>query len=330
MNLTTARKALETYLDKDIPTFLWGAPGVGKSDLIRQIAKDHGWNLIDFRAVLRDPVDLRGLPSIDDGQARWLPPSDLPNPERDGSEGILFLDELNAAAPSVQAACFGLVLDRKVGEYRLPSGWRIIAAGNRQSDRAAAQSMPTALANRFAHLEIDADPETFTAWANRQGLDPLLIAFIRFRPALLHSMAEKNAQAFPSPRSWAQAAKLIDVEPALRSVMVEGIVGAGAAAELEGFIRTAKDLPRVSDIFKSPETVKVPTDPAARFAVTAAVARSVDTDTIDAGLTYMRRLPDEFEVMFMVDASNRDEELTKTSAFISFSQEHFDVVTGQG
>ena len=108
MNTEQAIKTLDTYLDLDIPCFLWGAPGVGKSDIVRQVAAPRG-NLIDFRAVLKNPVDLSGLPSPVDGRTAWLPPGELPHADRDGETGILFLDELNAAKPSVQAACFGLV-----------------------------------------------------------------------------------------------------------------------------------------------------------------------------------------------------------------------------
>jgi hypothetical protein len=328
MNLSTATKALTAYLDADIPAFLWGAPGIGKSDTVRAIAAERNWPVIDFRAILRDPVDLRGLPAIVNEAARWLPPSDLPNEERDGAEGILFLDELNAAAAAVQAACFGLVLDRKVGEYHLPKGWRIVAAGNRQTDRAAAQRMPTALANRFAHIDVDADVDTFTSWAVQVDLDPMIVAFIRFRPAMLHQMEGSDLRAFPTPRAWAQVAKIVGTPSPLRISLITGIVGEGAAAELEGFIRVYKNLPSLDMVLANPNSAPVPEEPAARFAIASGLARKVTDKSFANGMAYIARLPREFEIMFAVDAVRRDPGLSHTQAFTDWACRNQDVTLG--
>ena len=145
--------ALHTLLSAHQPVFLWGAPGVGKSQVVAKVAADRGMALRDIRAVLLDPVDLRGLPRLENGRAEWCPPAFLPGPD-DSEQGIIFLDELNAAPPLVQAACYQLVLDRRIGEYRLPDGWSIIAAGNREKDKAVTHRMPSALANRMVHLEL--------------------------------------------------------------------------------------------------------------------------------------------------------------------------------
>lgn len=328
MNLLTATAAVSAYLDADLPVFMWGPPGVGKSDLVRSIARDRSLPIVDFRAVLRDPVDLRGLPAIVDGGARWLPPADLPNQERDGAEGILFLDELNAAPASVQAACFGLVLDRRVGEYTLPDGWRIIAAGNRQSDKAAAQRMPTALANRFAHVDIEADPDTFTRWANENDIDPLVIAFVRFRPAMLHMMEGSDLRAFPTPRAWARVSKVAQAEPKLRLALVTGLVGEGAPAEFEGFVRVYNELPSLDFVIANPEKAPVPQEPAARFAISTGLARKAKRDNFAAIMTYIRRLPREFEIMLAFDAVTRDKSISQTKAFGDWAYRNQDVTIG--
>ena len=151
--------ALRSLLAIRQPAFLWGPPGVGKSQVVAQVARQNGLALRDIRAVLLDPVDLRGLPRISaDGRSVWCPPAFLPGPA-DPERGIVFLDELNAAPPLVQAACYQLVLDRAIGEYRLPDGWSIVAAGNREGDRAVAYRMPSALANRMVHLDFTPDLE---------------------------------------------------------------------------------------------------------------------------------------------------------------------------
>jgi MoxR-like ATPase len=157
---TEIRKALETLIPLQQPAFVWGAPGVGKSDTMRQVTAALNRVLIDIRAVLLDPVDLRGLPSINgDSRAHWCPPAFLPT----GGEGVLFLDELNAAPPLTQAACYQLVLDRQLGEYRLPDGWTVIAAGNRETDKAVTHRMPSALANRFVHLDFEVNLDDWVA-----------------------------------------------------------------------------------------------------------------------------------------------------------------------
>ena len=169
-------------IQEEQPVFIWGSPGTGKSAVVNQLAAELEIALRDIRALLLDPVDLRGLPFIGkDGRSQWATPHFLP---QDG-EGILFLDELNAAPAMVQASCYQLVLDRRLGEYTLPGGWAIVAAGNRDSDRAATTRMPTPLRNRFVHIDFEVDVQEWSEWAIKANVGPEVIAFIRFRPELL-------------------------------------------------------------------------------------------------------------------------------------------------
>jgi len=174
------------------PVFIWGVPGCGKSAVVRQLAESLKVRLQDVRALLLDPVDLRGLPFLGSGgRSKWATPEFLPQ----NGIGILFLGELNAAPAMVQASCYQLVLDRKLGEYTLPDGWAIIAAGNRDSDRAVTTRMPTPLRIRFVHLEFEVDVQEWSEWAIQAGISPEVIAFLRFRPRLLSSF-DKDARAF--------------------------------------------------------------------------------------------------------------------------------------
>lgn len=334
MHLKAAATLLTTFIDADIPSFMWGAPGIGKSAITNQIAGERTWKVIDFRASTRDPVALMGLPDLTESTTKWKVPDEFPQVERDGAEGILFLDELNAAPPSMMAAMFGFVLERKVGDYHLPPGWRIIAAGNRQSDRAAAQRMPTALANRFAHIDVDPDTSAghdnvHIEHFNKIGVDPKLIAFLRFRPALIHNMPKNDERAFPTPRSWEQAAKVLHLQGPQRLQAVSAIVGEGAAAEMEGFLRVYQNLPSLDLVLANPNSAPVPEDPAARFAITAGLARKVDAKTFDNGMAYIGRIPArEFEIMFAVDAVRRDPGLSHTSAFTAWAVRNQDVTLG--
>jgi len=270
MKASAIVNALRVLVDARQPVFLWGGPGIGKSALVGQLAVNMQRVLRDLRLLLLDPVDLRGLPRIgSDGQTQWSTPDFLP---RDG-EGILFLDELNVAPALVQASCYQLVLDRKLGEYTLPEGWAIIAAGNRDSDRGATTRMPTPLRNRFVHLEFEVDVQEWSEWALRAGMRPEVIAFLRFRPDLL-SQFDRDANAFPSPRSWSFVSKILDgaTSPETEHQLIAGTVGQGAATEFAAFLATYRNLPNIDAILMNPEKEPVPANAAAQFAVATALS----------------------------------------------------------
>ena len=185
------------------PTILWGAPGCAKSALAQQTAAGTARRYVDVRALLLDPVDLRGIPWRDeDGRTRWAPPAFLP-PAGDPGRWLINLEELPSAVPMVQAALYQLVLDRKVGEYELPEGASLIACGNRESDRGVVHRMPTPLASRFVHLEIRVDVEDWLAWGAANGIAPEVLFYIQMRPDLLHVFdPQAKEKAFCCPRTW--------------------------------------------------------------------------------------------------------------------------------
>jgi MoxR-like ATPase len=201
LNLSEIKKAIECAFISDVPLMIWGDPGVGKSSIVKEIADEADVELRDIRLSQVESVDLRGLPSINAGVTIWHIPSFMPtDPD---SEGILFLDEINKADPSTQAAAYQLVLDRKLGDYELPPGWRIIAAGNPGPDR-----ITEALANRFAHAYVIANIRNWSIWAKSEGISNDIIGFLNFRPELLAQMPTKQDEhAFPSPRTWEYAAR---------------------------------------------------------------------------------------------------------------------------
>ena len=226
--------------------FLWGAPGIGKSDLVRELAKRTDREFIDIRLTTLDPVDLRGLPKINerDNITEWIAPEFLPR--ADSKSGILFLDEINAAPPSVQAAAYQLILDRKLGSYRIPDDWVIIAAGNRLGDRSITYQIPTALANRFTHLEIVVDNDQWYGWAYKNDIDPYIISFIKYQPNLLHQFDQHSTDVvFPTPRSWAFASnlqKLRDKDIHLYLKGLNGTVGRAVAQQFLAFLKHRDEL----------------------------------------------------------------------------------------
>jgi len=319
MKPSSIRAALPKLIAKQRPVFLWGAPGVGKSDVIKQIAEDHKLELRDVRLSLLDPIDLKGFPTIDTvkKQMSWLPADFLPKK----GKGLLFLDEMNSAPQSVQAAAYQLVLNRKIGEYKLPDGWSVMAAGNRTSDRSVVHAMPAALANRFVHLDFDINVDDWSHWAMDNDIHTDLRAFIRFRPNLLHSFdSASNPRAFPSPRSWAFVNDIYKDNHSADDEyeLVKGTVGEGAAAEFSGFVRQIKDLPTIDQVLLDPDGTKIPSSPAAMYAMVTALDAKATTANLERIMKYTDRMPVEFQVVFVRSAIRRDSKLTGTKAYMNW------------
>jgi hypothetical protein len=256
------------------PVMLWGPPGVGKSQMVALVAQQHGMPVIDIRLSQMEPSDLRGIPFRVEDRVEWAVPSMLPDTERHGSQGILFLDEITSVPPSVSAAAYQLILDRRLGAYTVPDGWAIFAAGNRQGDRGVTYTMPAPLANRFSHFEVDINLDDWVAWAYANGMDERLIAFLRFRPELLFEFdPAHNPVAFPSPRSWEFAhralQKFADV-PDLLTGSLQACVGPAAGIELSAFVDNLDKLPDIDAIVRG-EKVTVPRETDLQYAVAAAL-----------------------------------------------------------
>jgi len=256
------------------PVMLWGPPGVGKSQIIAQIADRHDVQVIDIRLSQMEPSDLRGIPFRADEKVEWAIPAILPDASRHGEKGILFLDEITSAPPSVSAAAYQLILDRKLGEYKVPPGWAIFAAGNRQGDRGVTYTMPAPLANRFSHFEVETHLDDWVAWAYSHEIDERIIAFLRFRPELLFDFdPAHNPVAFPSPRSWEFAHRALQKfaeTPSLLLPTFQACIGPAAGIELNAFISSLDKMPDLDAIIAGEEVV-VPGEIDLQYAVAAAL-----------------------------------------------------------
>ena len=308
---------LPTYHAANIPLFLWGSPGIGKSTIIRQYSQNIGAVMVDVRLSQFDPVDLRGLPAPSGDSTRWLAPAVLPftnNPNFPTDRPILlFLDELAQASPAVQAAAFQLVLDRRVGEHQLLPNVYIIAASNRSSDRAGINRLATPLLNRFTQIEVISDFETWKRWAIDAGIHPLIVGFLSQRPALLdqfETALKTGAQAFPTPRSWEYLSHLLHSLPDIAttpvhilSTITASAVGAAVAAEFVAFVENAHILPTWEEIITTPRTANVPNpdQPDALYAVSSLLVVRCDEATADAVAEYAGRLPAEFQTLIATD-----------------------------
>jgi len=294
---------ITALIEQKVPTFLWGAPGIGKSSIIKQIAKTKGLEFIDLRLALMDPTDLKGIPFYDKEShtALWAPPAFLP---KDG-EGILFLDELNAAPPSVQASAYQLILDRQVGEYKLPDGWAIVAAGNREGDRGVTYRMPSPLANRFVHFEMDVNADDWRDWAYKKGLDERIISYLSYKSEHLFTFdAKSDKKSFATPRSWEYVDSILKsgLDESLVLNAVSGAVGKEVAVGFLSFIKVMSRLPNIADILDSGEGVysdEVDVLYALSTGLVSAVLR--DETQLDNLLKYTLGLKGEFAVMIVQD-----------------------------
>jgi len=247
-----AKTSIAFAIKKKRPIFLWGPPGIGKSDLIKQIGDDTNREVIDVRLALWEPTDIKGIPYFDSnaGTMTWAPPAELPTDPK--SKAILFLDELNSAPPAVQAAAYQLILNRKVGTYVLPEGVDIVAAGNRDGDKGVTYRMPAPLANRFVHLEMKVDFEDWQDWATLNGIHPEVVGYVGYAKQDLYDYDPKSpSKSFATPRSWSFVSDLVsdeEIDTESLTNLVSGAIGDGLAVKFMAHRKIASKLPKPDDI----------------------------------------------------------------------------------
>lgn len=247
-----AKRSIRKCIKIQRPVFMWGPPGIGKSDIVKQIGLEQDREVIDVRLSLWEPTDIKGIPYFnpEEHTMTWAPPAELPtDPE---STAILFLDELNSAAPATQAAAFQLVLNRRVGTYVLPKGVSIVAAGNREADKGVTYRMPSPLANRFVHVELRHDFEDWLNWATANKVHEQVVGYLGFAKQDLYDFDPKSSsRAFATPRSWSFVSELLiddDLDKGTLTDLVAGAVGEGLAVKFMAHRKVAKQMPKPEDI----------------------------------------------------------------------------------
>ena len=306
------------------PAIVWGPPGAAKSQIAQQVASDAGRQYVDVRALLLDPVDLRGIPWRDSSdRTRWAPPAFLP-PTDDAGQWLINLEELPSAVPMVQAALYQLVLDRMIGEYRLPEGASIIACGNRETDRGIVHRMPTPLASRFVHLEIRVDAADWTTWGAANGISPEVLFFIQLRPELLHQFdPQSKEKAFPCPRTWEFVSNIMKnrsgLDPEAEKALFRGTVGEAAAIEFAAFLNVWRELPHPRAVINDPENADIPDNQSALIALCGSLYRLASDVNLDAIVAYATRLRREVGEFLVGSCVRKDPGLQHTPAFIRWA-----------
>jgi len=320
---------LEVLLESNTPLFIHGSPGIGKSYIVNDIASKLDLEIVDVRLSQLDAVDLRGIPAISNAQTVWMPPVFLPTESE--SRGILFLDELNSAPLSVQAAIYQLILDRKIGEYSMPKGWRIVCAGNKIDDRGIVFKLPSPLINRMVHIVLEARFDDFKTWAIAEGIHPYIIGFLGFRPDLLSSEVPASTEtnpAFCTPRAWSMLSTILQQTSDISKIspIIYGCVGYGAGIELLSFIKVYKRLPDIDAILAG-DSQEVPQEPSSLYALIAALIERYKTiEQAKQLLTYSESLPVEFSVMLIKDLITKDESICELELFEQWLGQYGDYI----
>lgn len=336
MKLSDAYVFVKNAVQKKVPAMMWGPPGVGKSSVIHQIAKELDYKMVDLRLAQLEPTDLRGvpMPNRETGRAEWLFPKFWParNAEGNGTEGpgIIFLDEIEKAPVSVKNASLQLVLDRRVGDYVLPDDWAIVCAGNREEDGCFSAPLGSALSNRMMHLEVEPDVDAWAAWARSNKVVEDIIGFVHFKPELLYKNTEEHA--FPSPRSWDMASRLIEgaKNKKERKEMLAASVGKGAAQEFTVWSEIYRDVD-VAGILEGKMPDFNGQDQSYKYAVVLAVAFHVRKKGFAGGEEHLAKFllatTPELRVIFLKQQTLQAlEKMNKHAAFKSMVKEMMKVV----
>jgi hypothetical protein len=278
------RRSLKRCIKAKRPAMIWGPPGVGKSDIVAGLCREMGGRLYDMRLSTVEQTDLRGMPyyNKDTGKMEWAPPIDLPDLETASKYPIvfLFMDELNSAAPATQAAAYQLILNRKVGTYTLPDNVVVFAAGNRDGDRGVTYRMPTPLANRFVHLELRVDFDSWHEWALENKIHSDVVGFLNFSKNSLYDFDPKsNSKAFATPRSWEFVSQLIsedDQDETTTTDLVSGTVGEGLALKFFAHRKVSSKLPLPMEIFTKKVTELKTKEISAMYSLATSCAYELD------------------------------------------------------
>ena len=307
---SSLRKAVIRCLFANLTPLITSSPGIGKSDIVRSIAKEYRLKLIDFRVPQADVTDFNGLPFRNDqGRAEFMPFDLFPlegdplpaHPDGGQYDGwLIFLDELTSAPKHLQSPAYKLILDRMVGNHHLHERVKLCAAGNLASDKAIVHEMSTALQSRMVHLELALNHKEWTSWAIDNNIDSRVVAFLQFKPDLLHRFVpDHNDKTFACPRTWEFVSRLVKNQVVSMDDLpvVAGAISPGPAQEFISFVQVFNELPKLSDIILDPENIPIPHDPSIKFALATVLAEKIDDKTVAPLCKFLSRMPVECRVL---------------------------------
>lgn len=332
MKPSSLKEVAGKLLKKKHPVLLVGPPGVGKSDIMEQVSDEMDADLVISHPVVSDPVDFKGFPFVIDGEADFIPFGDLKILIEASRLTIFFMDDLGQAPASVQAAAMQLLLARRIGRHMVSPHIAFVAASNRRQDKAGVQGILEPVKSRFVSiLNFDVDLEDWVTWALKNKVPPELIGFIRFRPNLLLDFKpSKDMVNSPCPRTVAAVGKVLQCGIDKKNLyeVISGSAGEGFAAEFTGFLKLYETLPDLNAILASPSTAEVPTEAATLYAICIALASKASKKTIGPICEYIKKLPTEFGVLLINDATKMNPEISETKAWMAWTEKNYEVLLG--
>jgi len=327
MQMSQVPSLLASAHKAGISVFLKSAPGIGKTAAVRQYAASIKMPLIHVHAPLTDPLDLKGLPTVENGEARFLPINIWP--AEDGTPVIVLIDELPQAPSMIQNTYSQLLIDKQLGNVKLPKGSMVIATGNRREDKAATSNVPSHIVNRVLHITVETHAASFLDWGTENKIDPMVLAFGRFRPDCLHTFDPKNSpEPFASYRTWEMASDFLKSckDDNILYEALSGLVGIGPTGEFIAFKRMYLDLPDPLDVLANPHLAMIPSDPATLYALTTACATACTDDLSNNLMVLAERLPAEYAVLMIRIARKLVPGLAKAKGFRDWALKNKDVI----
>jgi hypothetical protein len=337
VTVSEAKSRLKRAFKVKRPVFLWGPPGVGKSELVADLTKEFGGHMIDLRLGQMDPTDLRGIPfyNKENGKMDWAEPVELPTAEMAKQYPMitLFLDEMNVAPPAVQAAAYQLILNGRLGTYHLPDNVVIVAAGNRESDKGVSYRMPMPLANRFVHLEVRSDYDSWNEWAVQHRIHKDVVGYIGFaKNDLMDFNPRSSSRAFATPRSWSFVSEFLyddEATDAELADLIAGTIGDGLGVKFMAHRKHAANMPNPSEILAGKVTELKVKEVSAMYSLTVSMCYELQDAYAKLGKAKMEdwhSMADNF-FRFMMD--NFGTELVVMGARVALTTYNLPLVPGK-
>lgn len=325
VKISQAVRMITAAIKANITPMLHGSPGIGKSDIYRQIADSYNLLVIDLRLSQCDPTDLSGFPQIDLARqkAGYVPMDTFPlegeEPPPGYSGWLLFLDEANSCPKAVQAASYKIMLDRMVGQKKLHKHCAVGAAGNLITDGAIVEEMSTALQSRMTHIELMVDHMEFIEWAQLNSFDHRITDYIGFKPGAIYTFSPDHTDhTYACPRTWEFANRLMkftDISSPDLLPLLAGTLSEGVAREFLGYCKIYQTLPKIAQIKANPESIAVSTEPSVLYAITGSLAHNMDKDNCEPVLKYVTRLPEEFQIICLKETVRRNKKMLEVPAY---------------
>lgn len=327
MRAATLKATIKSLFPIQRTICIEGSPGGGKTTIVHEVAKEMDVPCIERHMPTMLVEDFGILFPDGSDQLKYKLPDWFPIKGKAPERGILLFDDRNQANADLQKVLANICQARTLHGTPMPDGWMVVSTGNRQTDRAGANRVLGHLRNRETVYELDTHLDDWTSWAIDNGVKPEVVAFIRFRPNLLHDYDPQRDQN-ATPRSWVEGVSdVLGTVPAEAEYeSFKGAVGEGAAAEFVGFVKIFRTLPNPDAILLNPTTSDVPKDPATLYALSGALADRATEANMERVCTYAERMGGDFSVLTISYAARKKPELTNTQAFTKWSLAHQDIL----